>query len=144
MDIYIYSSNLERASFIGANLKEGQFNSNNLTEVNFSNAILGSSDDSFEINYSDEYMDNILLNANLCNIQVSPNGETCLISIEDNNEDGYDDSSYSYGYFVGQEAGFSYGYNTGYDLGAMSGDANLDGTLNILDIVLFVDAIMNP
>ena len=32
----------------------------------------------------------------------------------------------------------------GFDIGAMSGDANLDGTLDVLDIVTFIEMIMNP
>ena len=42
----------------------------------------------------------------------------------DENEDGYDDVS--------------------YDAGAESGDLNLDGTDNILDVVILVDNILNP
>ena len=34
-------------------------------------------------------------------------------------------------------------YDTGYDIGAESGDANLDGQCNILDIVYLVDQIVN-
>ena len=36
------------------------------------------------------------------------------------------------------------GYSDGFDIGAMSGDSNLDGTLNVIDIVYFVDVILNP
>ena len=35
-------------------------------------------------------------------------------------------------------------YNDGYDDGAMSGNLNLDGQHNILDIVMSVDMIFNP
>ena len=35
-------------------------------------------------------------------------------------------------------------YNLGFDIGAMSGDSNLDGSLDVLDIVYFVDVILNP
>ena len=41
----------------------------------------------------------------------------------DINEDGYDDES--------------------YDAGALSGDGNLDGESNIIDIVIFVEQILN-
>ena len=47
--------------------------------------------------------------------------------ITDDNADGYDDES----------------YDAGFDIGAMSGDANLDGTLDVLDIVTFIEMIMN-
>ena len=36
------------------------------------------------------------------------------------------------------------GYSDGFDIGAMSGDSNLDGTLDVLDIVYFIDVILNP
>ena len=42
----------------------------------------------------------------------------------DENEDGYDDVS--------------------YDAGAESGDLNLDGIDNVLDVVILVDNILNP
>ena len=42
--------------------------------------------------------------------------------------DGYDDVS----------------YEVGYENGATSGDLNLDGEHNIIDIVLAVDMIINP
>ncbi len=45
-------------------------------------------------------------------------------SFEDTDDDGYDDVS--------------------YEAGAQSGDANLDGTLNVIDLVVFVDLIINP
>jgi hypothetical protein len=35
-------------------------------------------------------------------------------------------------------------FNEGYELGAQSGDINLDGLHNILDIVMGVNMIMNP
>ena len=42
-------------------------------------------------------------------------------------------------------AAYEDGYNdVSYEAGAMSGDHNLDGTLDILDIVYFVDVILNP
>ena len=46
------------------------------------------------------------------------------ISIEDLNDDGYDDAS--------------------YDAGAESGDLNLDGTDDVLDVVILVNNILNP
>ena len=50
----------------------------------------------------------------------------------DDDDDGYDDASYTGG------------LEEGLLLGAQSGDANGDGVLNVLDIVYFVDVIMNP
>ena len=49
-------------------------------------------------------------------------GSDC--SYEDANADGYDDVS--------------------YDAGATSGDLNLDGTDNVLDVVILVGNILNP
>ena len=59
-----------------------------------------------------------------------------MVKLVDTNEDGYDDVCY--------EAGAESGYSAGFDIGAMSGDSNLDGTLDILDIVYFIDVILNP
>ncbi len=49
-------------------------------------------------------------------------------SFEDTDEDGYDDVS----------------YEIGYENGATSGDLNLDGVHNVLDIVTAIDMILNP
>ena len=65
--------------------------------------------------------------ANLCNLAGSAWGE-CEESVTDNNGDGYDDVS----------------YEVGYETGATSGDLNLDGGNDILDIVLLVNNILNP
>ena len=35
-------------------------------------------------------------------------------------------------------------YEAGYNTGAESGDLNLDGTDNVLDVVILVDNILNP
>ena len=61
---------------------------------------------------------------NLCNLTGSPSGATCEESLTDSNGDGYDDVS--------------------YDAGAESGDLNLDGVDNVLDVVILVDNILNP
>ena len=50
----------------------------------------------------------------------------------DEDNDGYDDLSYT----AGLEEGIL--------LGGQSGDANGDGVLNILDIVYFIDVILYP
>ena len=67
-----------------------------------------------------------LSGANLCNLTGSPSEDVCEQpdGITDNNGDGYDDVS--------------------YDAGAESGDLNLDGGNDILDIVLLVNNILNP
>ena len=39
---------------------------------------------------------------------------------------------------------YNLGFEEGGSIGAMSGDANGDGTLDILDIVYFIDVILNP
>ena len=69
-----------------------------------------------------------LSGANLCNLAGSPSFDVCEESVTDNNGDGYDDVS----------------YEVGYETGATSGDLNLDGGNDILDIVLLVNNILNP
>ena len=49
-------------------------------------------------------------------------------TIFDENEDGYDDVSYEVGYYAGTQ----------------SGDANLDGNLTILNLVLYANMILYP
>ena len=39
---------------------------------------------------------------------------------------------------------YNLGFEEGGSIGAQSGDANGDGTLDILDIVYFIDVILNP
>ena len=67
-----------------------------------------------------------LAGANLCNLAGSPSGDVCEQpgGITDWDGDGYDDVS--------------------YEAGAQSGDANGDGTLDVLDMVVFIDLIINP
>ena len=63
--------------------------------------------------------------ANLCNLAGSADGECEQPEgIIDENGDGYDDVS--------------------YDAGAESGDANHDGQLDVLDIILYANIIVNP
>ena len=90
----------------------------NLSGANLSNAYL------YEVNLS---------GADLCNIlTASPNGDVCEESsgITDDNGDGYDDVS------------FDVGYDEGYISGTSAGDVNLDGHLNITDIILYIEAIL--
>jgi hypothetical protein len=53
-------------------------------------------------------------------------GGTDECAYEDLNEDGYDDIS----------------FESGLSIGALSGDANGDGVLNVIDLVFFVNAIL--
>ena len=67
--------------------------------------------------------------ANLCNLAGSGWGEgEQPEGITDADGDGYDDMSYEVGYVAGAE----------------SGDLNLDGIDNVLDVVILVDNILNP
>ena len=67
--------------------------------------------------------------ANLCNLAGSGWGECEQPEgITDADGDGYDDISYEVGYVAGAE----------------SGDLNLDGIDNVLDVVILVDNILNP
>jgi len=67
--------------------------------------------------------------ANLCNLTGSGWGECEQPEgITDADGDGYDDISYEVGYVAGAE----------------SGDLNLDGIDNVLDVVILVDNILNP
>ena len=65
-----------------------------------------------------------LFGANLCNLAGSPSGHVCEEPVTDSNGDGYDDVS--------------------YEAGATSGDLNLDGADDVLDVVILVDNILNP
>ena len=66
-----------------------------------------------------------LYDANLCNLTGSAWGECEQPEgFTDENNDGYDDIS--------------------YEAGATSGDINLDGSNNILDVISLVNIILNP
>ena len=67
--------------------------------------------------------------------------------------DGYDDASYDAGFSAGTGADYADGHDAGeasvdtqsyYDAGAESGDLNLDGVDNVLDVVILVNNILNP
>ncbi|SVC16150.1 uncharacterized protein METZ01_LOCUS269004 [marine metagenome] len=73
-------------------------------------------------------------------ILVQWNGTDC-------NDDGIPDDCeevYSEGYDLGNAEGYTAGLEEGILLGGQSGDANGDGTLDVLDIVYFIDVILNP
>ena len=112
-------ANLGWADLSGANLEGANISWADLTNANLWWANLIGADLSganlFQANLS---------GANLCNLAGSPSFDVCEESVTDNNGDGYDDVS--------------------YDAGAESGDLNLDGGNDILDIVALVNIILNP
>ena len=112
-------TNLGWADLSGANLEGANISWADLTNANLWWANLIGADLSganlFQANLS---------GANLCNLAGSPSFDVCEESVTDNNGDGYDDVS--------------------YDAGAESGDLNLDGGNDILDIVALVNIILNP
>ena len=114
---YLTEANLGWADLSGANLEGANISWADLTNANLWWANLIGADLSganlFQANLS---------GANLCNLAGSPSFDVCEESVTDNNGDGYDDVS--------------------YDAGAESGDLNLDGGNDILDIVLLVNIII--
>ena len=75
--------------------------------------------------------------------QAIPESRTVVVVADhsDENDDGYDDVSYEAGASsVDTDAYFE----DGYVAGVLSGDHNLDGNLDILDVVYFVQLILNP
>ena len=65
----------------------------------------------------------------------------------DCNNDGVPDDCeevYDEGNDLGNAEGYTAGLEEGILLGGQSGDANGDGTLDVLDIVYFIDVILNP
>ena len=113
-------TNLGWADLSGANLEGANISWADLTNANLWWANLIGADLSganlFQANLS---------GANLCNLAGSGWGECEQPDgITDSNGDGYDDVS--------------------YEAGATSGDLNLDGVDNVLDVVILVDNIINP
>ena len=107
-------ANFQGANLSGANLSGAYCVETAFSEVNF-----------FGANLTDAYLHNSVVNfTNLCNLTGSPSGDVCEQpeGITDEDGDGYDDVS--------------------YDAGALSGDLNLDGSNNILDVVLLVNNIL--
>ena len=106
-------ASLSDANLSGENLTDANLSWANLTGANLYEVIL----DEVDLSY-----------ANLCNLTTSPSGDVCEQpdGITDENEDGYDDVS----------------YEIGYENGATSGDLNLDGINNVLDIVTLVNQVL--
>ena len=98
----------------GCDLYSAYLSGANLENANLTNADLSGANFSY---------------ANLCNLAGSGWGECEQPEgITDADGDGYDDISYEVGYVAGAE----------------SGDLNLDGIDNVLDVVILVDNILNP
>ena len=58
-------------------------------------------------------------------------------------ESGYVDGAASVDITTDNDVAYGEGYAIGYDIGALSGDSNGDGVLNVLDLVYFVEIIVN-
>ena len=119
-------ADLSYANLSGAFLHEANFYGANLAYVNLYEAYL-----------NDANLDDACLEGAIGFTQTDYNGTPILegcagtggdCSFEDTDADGYDDVS----------------YGEGYDAGATSGDLNLDGFHNVLDIVTAIDMILNP
>ena len=95
-------ADLSGANLAGANLSEADLTGANLSRANLSGAYF--------------YLTNL----------TNTIWDEC--GITDENDDGYDDTSYDAGYVDGAE----------------SGDLNLDGANDVLDVVTLVNNILNP
>ena len=119
---YLFEANLGGEHLYEADLSYANLGGAHLYEANLSFANLSG---------ASLFLANLeganLFAANLCNLAGSTWGE-CEESVTDNNGDGYDDVS----------------YEVGYETGATSGDLNLDGIDNVLDVVILVSNILNP
>ena len=118
-------ANLTSTNLSHANLNSTNLSHANLTEANLTDATIQSADLTWA-DLSGAFLDHPnLYGTNLCNLTGSYLGECEQPEgITDENGDGYDDVS--------------------YEAGTQSGDANLDGDLNVLDIVLYANMILNP
>jgi len=129
MSSYLYGahiswSNLAEANLEGANLEWANLSNANLSYVNLEGTFLQHADlEGANLSWADLSWTN-LFGTDLCNLTGSPSGDVCEQGITDENNDGYDDAS--------------------YETGAESGDLNLDGSNNILDVVSLVNIILNP
>ena len=126
MNADLRGADLSGTSLIGANLMQA-----NLWLANLSNAYLNGAYLTHAYLYQAD-----LSNANFTNTNCWAtffvesilentifDGAYLMYAIFDENEDSYDDES--------------------YDAGSQSGDANLDGELNIIDIVIYVEHILS-
>ena len=114
-----YYPNMQECYLVGANLFEANLSGAYLIDANLSWANLYGADLSYA-DLSGAY----LIDSNLCNLTGSPNGDVCEQpdGITDEDGDGYDDVS--------------------YESGAESGDINLDGSNDVLDVVLLTNCII--
>ena len=133
---YLYSVNLSGANLEGAILSEADLTGANLIDANLSGADLYQSTFIYALliraNFEWTYLYQVdLVGANLSCANLSgayfyltnlTNTIWDECGITDGNGDGYDDVS--------------------YDAGAMSGDLNLDGTDDILDVVTLINNIL--
>ena len=125
----LYEANLEGADLFGANLEGANLVYANLMYANLEGADLFGANLAYANLSFANLVGAILYDAdlswaNLCNLAGSPSGHVCEEPVTDSNGDGYDDVS--------------------YEAGATSGDLNLDGIDNVLDVVILVDNILNP
>ena len=110
-------ADLLSANFANANLKGADLSNASLSEANLLNANLTGAD----LHYAGCYR-TFFVGATLDNTVFG--SAVLTYAYFDENEDFYDDLS--------------------YDAGATSGDLNLDGANDVLDVVILVDNILNP
>jgi len=121
---YLEEANLSEAFLQLASLQDAKLTGANLSGADFDMAYLSGAD------LEGACLEGVL-NFTQTDYQGTPILEGCAdtwgdgeCSYEDTDEDGYDDIS--------------------YEAGAVSGDLNLDGVDNILDVVMLVSNILNP
>ena len=132
------NADLIYANLSGANLTGADLSYANLSYADLSYAYLCGANligaTLYNANLSGANLDDVDLTwanlawANLCNLTGSPGGGVCEQpdGITDEDGDGYDDVS----------------YEVGYEIGAESGDINLDGSNDVLDVVLLTNCII--
>ena len=110
----LFGANLSWANLEGADLYEAHLEGANLQWANLEGACLEGAINCTQTNY----------NGTPILEGCASGGGDC--SFEDTDEDGYDDVS----------------YEVGYENGATSGDLNLDGTDDVLDVVILINNIL--
>ena len=115
---------LDQAFLPGKDLQYANLSSASLWWTNLNNADLSAETLDFANLMSAQLADINLEEASLCNLVATPAGDYCYEQFQDQNGDHWDDES--------------------YDMDAMSGDVNLDGANDILDVVAMVYNILNP